>query len=101
MLWRRNPEWGLPDIDVLRQLAFGNGIRLERIVSPKVYFSVTSNKMLTLIHCLFVYRLRWRIILNASSSGKFKAAADRIIFTIGECPMKHSVKKFSCWNKDK
>ncbi|XP_037394849.1 methyltransferase-like 26 B isoform X1 [Pygocentrus nattereri] len=27
-----NPEWGLPDIDVLRQLAFGNGLRLERMV---------------------------------------------------------------------
>ncbi|CAB1350244.1 unnamed protein product [Coregonus sp. 'balchen'] len=24
-----NPEWGLPDIDVLRQLAFGNGMRME------------------------------------------------------------------------
>ncbi|KAG7239985.1 hypothetical protein INR49_028095 [Caranx melampygus] len=26
-----NPEWGLPDIDVLRQLAYGNGMRMERI----------------------------------------------------------------------
>lgn len=33
MLLDRNPEWGLPDMDVLRQLAFGNGMRLERIVS--------------------------------------------------------------------
>lgn len=29
----RNPDWGLPDIDVLRQLAYGNGMRMERIVS--------------------------------------------------------------------
>uniref|UniRef100_A0A667XAR0 Zgc:103625 n=1 Tax=Myripristis murdjan TaxID=586833 RepID=A0A667XAR0_9TELE len=29
----RNPEWGLPDIDVLRQLAYGNGLRMERMVS--------------------------------------------------------------------
>lgn len=29
----RNPEWGLPDMDVLRQLAYTNGLRLERIVS--------------------------------------------------------------------
>lgn len=29
----RNPEWGLPDMDVLRQLAYTNGMRLERIVS--------------------------------------------------------------------
>lgn len=28
-----NPEWGLPDIDVLRQMAYGNGLRMERIVS--------------------------------------------------------------------
>uniref|UniRef100_A0A667WKU5 Zgc:103625 n=1 Tax=Myripristis murdjan TaxID=586833 RepID=A0A667WKU5_9TELE len=28
-----NPEWGLPDIDVLRQLAYGNGLRMERMVS--------------------------------------------------------------------
>lgn len=28
----RNPDWGLPDIDVLRQLAFGNGMRMERMV---------------------------------------------------------------------
>ncbi|XP_030646819.1 methyltransferase-like 26 B [Chanos chanos] len=27
-----NPDWGLPDIDVLRQLAFGNGMRLERMI---------------------------------------------------------------------
>uniref|UniRef100_A0A3B4UMN4 Zgc:103625 n=1 Tax=Seriola dumerili TaxID=41447 RepID=A0A3B4UMN4_SERDU len=26
-----NPEWGLPDMDVLRQLAYGNGMRMERI----------------------------------------------------------------------
>lgn len=29
----RNPEWGLPDVDVLRQLAYGNGLRMERMVS--------------------------------------------------------------------
>ncbi|XP_067332490.1 methyltransferase-like 26 B isoform X1 [Channa argus] len=32
-LRKMNPEWGLPDIDVLRQLAYGNGMRMERIVS--------------------------------------------------------------------
>ncbi|XP_018603506.1 methyltransferase-like 26 B [Scleropages formosus] len=31
-LREKNPDWGLPDIDVLRQLAFGNGLRLERII---------------------------------------------------------------------
>lgn len=29
----RDPEWGLPDINVLRQLAYGNEMRMERIVS--------------------------------------------------------------------
>lgn len=53
MLGHRNPEWGLPDIDVLRQLAFGNGIRLERIVSRKLKPSVTITTMSPLI--LFVY----------------------------------------------
>ncbi|KAK7939160.1 hypothetical protein WMY93_002486 [Mugilogobius chulae] len=33
-----NPEWGLPDIDVLRQVAFGNGLRLERIVEMEEYY---------------------------------------------------------------
>uniref|UniRef100_A0A4W6FZ17 Zgc:103625 n=1 Tax=Lates calcarifer TaxID=8187 RepID=A0A4W6FZ17_LATCA len=33
ILLYRNPEWGLPDIDVLRQLAYGNGMRLERMVN--------------------------------------------------------------------
>ncbi|XP_061080836.1 methyltransferase-like 26 B [Conger conger] len=28
----KNPEWGLPDVDVLRQLAFSNGMRLERMM---------------------------------------------------------------------
>ncbi|CAM4409170.1 unnamed protein product [Leuciscus chuanchicus] len=31
-LRQMNPEWGLPDIDVLRQLAFSNGMRMERMV---------------------------------------------------------------------
>uniref|UniRef100_W5N973 Zgc:103625 n=2 Tax=Lepisosteus oculatus TaxID=7918 RepID=W5N973_LEPOC len=31
-LQERNPDWGLPDIDVLRQLAFENGLRLERMM---------------------------------------------------------------------
>ncbi|XP_041943316.1 methyltransferase-like 26 B [Alosa sapidissima] len=31
-LRERNPEWGLPDIDVLRQIAFTNGMRMERMV---------------------------------------------------------------------
>lgn len=33
LCFSRNPEWGLPDMDVLRQLAYTNGMRLERIVS--------------------------------------------------------------------
>ncbi|XP_056432927.1 methyltransferase-like 26 B isoform X1 [Gadus chalcogrammus] len=33
---KMNPEWGLPDIDVLRQLAFGNRLRMERIVSSSI-----------------------------------------------------------------
>ncbi|KAF7659955.1 hypothetical protein LDENG_00290670 [Lucifuga dentata] len=36
-LRKMNPEWGLPDIDVLRQLAYGNGIRLERMTSIFVH----------------------------------------------------------------
>uniref|UniRef100_A0AAZ3PEL3 Uncharacterized protein n=1 Tax=Oncorhynchus tshawytscha TaxID=74940 RepID=A0AAZ3PEL3_ONCTS len=32
-LRQMNPGWGLPDIDVLRQLAFGNGMRMERMLS--------------------------------------------------------------------
>ncbi|XP_041737360.1 methyltransferase-like 26 B isoform X1 [Coregonus clupeaformis] len=32
-----NPEWGLPDIDVLRQLAFGNGMRMERMIEMEQY----------------------------------------------------------------
>ncbi|XP_061701357.1 methyltransferase-like 26 B [Syngnathoides biaculeatus] len=31
-LRKMNPEWGLPDVDVLRQLAYGNGMRMERMV---------------------------------------------------------------------
>nr|XP_057904162.1 methyltransferase-like 26 B isoform X2 [Doryrhamphus excisus] len=31
-LRKRNAEWGLPDIDVLRQLAYANGMRMERMV---------------------------------------------------------------------
>uniref|UniRef100_A0A3P9JWI2 Zgc:103625 n=1 Tax=Oryzias latipes TaxID=8090 RepID=A0A3P9JWI2_ORYLA len=33
-----NPEWGLPDIDVLRQHAYGNGLRLERMVEMEDYY---------------------------------------------------------------
>ncbi|KAJ0057875.1 hypothetical protein NL108_003010, partial [Boleophthalmus pectinirostris] len=33
-----NPEWGLPDIDVLRQIAYGNGLRMERIVEMENYY---------------------------------------------------------------
>ncbi|XP_023260138.1 methyltransferase-like 26 B [Seriola lalandi dorsalis] len=33
-----NPEWGLPDMDVLRQLAYGNGMRMERIVEMEEYY---------------------------------------------------------------
>eukprot|EP00063_Salmo_salar_P064962 XP_014039797.1 PREDICTED: UPF0585 protein C16orf13 homolog B-like [Salmo salar] len=32
-----NPGWGLPDIDVLRQLAFGNGMRMERMIEMEQY----------------------------------------------------------------
>uniref|UniRef100_A0A8C6TTB9 Zgc:103625 n=1 Tax=Neogobius melanostomus TaxID=47308 RepID=A0A8C6TTB9_9GOBI len=32
-----NPEWGLPDIDVLRQIAYGNGLRMERIVEMEEF----------------------------------------------------------------
>ncbi|XP_029913751.1 methyltransferase-like 26 B [Myripristis murdjan] len=32
-----NPEWGLPDIDVLRQLAYGNGLRMERMIEMEEY----------------------------------------------------------------
>ncbi|XP_076607813.1 methyltransferase-like 26 B [Chaetodon auriga] len=37
-LRKMNPEWGLPDIDVLRQLAYGNGMRLERMIEMEEYF---------------------------------------------------------------
>ncbi|KAM9780178.1 methyltransferase-like 26 B [Neosynchiropus ocellatus] len=37
-LRQMNPEWRLPDIDVLRQLAFKNGMRLERIVEMEEYY---------------------------------------------------------------
>ncbi|XP_044186525.1 methyltransferase-like 26 B [Thunnus albacares] len=33
-----NPEWGLPDIDVLRQLAYGNGMRMERMIEMEEYY---------------------------------------------------------------
>ncbi|XP_072299296.1 methyltransferase-like 26 B [Eucyclogobius newberryi] len=33
-----NPEWGLPDIDVLRQIAYENGLRLQRIVEMEDYY---------------------------------------------------------------
>ncbi|XP_026181393.1 methyltransferase-like 26 B [Mastacembelus armatus] len=33
-----NPDWGLPDIDVLRQLAYGNGMRMERIIEMEEYY---------------------------------------------------------------
>ncbi|XP_039596468.1 methyltransferase-like 26 B [Polypterus senegalus] len=31
-LQERNPEWGLPDADVLRQLGYENAMRLERMI---------------------------------------------------------------------
>ncbi|CAG5897870.1 methyltransferase-like 26 B [Menidia menidia] len=37
-LRKMNPEWGLPDIDVLRQQAFGNGLRLERMIEMEDYY---------------------------------------------------------------
>ncbi|XP_037544350.1 methyltransferase-like 26 B [Nematolebias whitei] len=37
-LRKLNPEWGLPDIDVLRQQAYGNGLRLERMVEMEDYY---------------------------------------------------------------
>uniref|UniRef100_A0A3B4A1G1 Methyltransferase like 26 n=1 Tax=Periophthalmus magnuspinnatus TaxID=409849 RepID=A0A3B4A1G1_9GOBI len=33
-----NPEWGLPDIDVLRQIAYGNGLRMERIIEMEDHY---------------------------------------------------------------
>ncbi|XP_041672623.1 methyltransferase-like 26 B [Cheilinus undulatus] len=36
-LRKMNPDWGLPDIDVLRQLAYGNGMRMERMVEMEDY----------------------------------------------------------------
>ncbi|XP_031723701.1 methyltransferase-like 26 B [Anarrhichthys ocellatus] len=36
-LRQMNPEWGLPDIDVLRQLAYGNGMRMERMIEMEEY----------------------------------------------------------------
>ncbi|XP_029692184.1 methyltransferase-like 26 B isoform X1 [Takifugu rubripes] len=37
-LRKLNPEWGLPDMDVLRQLAYTNGLRLERIIEMEDFF---------------------------------------------------------------
>ncbi|XP_068434644.1 methyltransferase-like 26 B [Clinocottus analis] len=37
-LRQMNPEWGLPDIDVLRQLAYGNGMRMERMIEMEEYY---------------------------------------------------------------
>uniref|UniRef100_H3C1H0 Zgc:103625 n=1 Tax=Tetraodon nigroviridis TaxID=99883 RepID=H3C1H0_TETNG len=37
-LRKMNPEWGLPDMDVLRQLAYTNGMRLERIIEMEDFF---------------------------------------------------------------
>ncbi|XP_029015362.1 methyltransferase-like 26 B [Betta splendens] len=37
-LRKLNPEWGLPDIDVLRQLAYSNGMRLERMIEMEEYY---------------------------------------------------------------
>ncbi|XP_029996808.1 methyltransferase-like 26 B [Sphaeramia orbicularis] len=33
-----NPDWGLPDIDVLRQLAYGSGLRMERMIEMDDYY---------------------------------------------------------------
>ncbi|XP_037332175.2 methyltransferase-like 26 B [Pungitius pungitius] len=37
-LRQMNPEWGLPDVDVLRQLAYGNGLRMERMIEMEEYY---------------------------------------------------------------
>ncbi|XP_034750330.1 methyltransferase-like 26 B isoform X2 [Etheostoma cragini] len=37
-LQQMDPEWGLPDINVLRQLAYGNEMRMERIIEMKEYY---------------------------------------------------------------
>ncbi|XP_026216933.1 methyltransferase-like 26 B [Anabas testudineus] len=37
-LRKMNPDWGLPDIDVLRQLAYGNGMRMERMIEMEEYY---------------------------------------------------------------
>uniref|UniRef100_A0A8C2ZBU2 Zgc:103625 n=1 Tax=Cyclopterus lumpus TaxID=8103 RepID=A0A8C2ZBU2_CYCLU len=77
-LRQMNPEWGLPDIDVLRQLAYGNGMRLERMVSPMLQHRVTIpannfNIAFTPVLCL-ISRLRWKNTTSASSSENFEEA---------------------------
>ncbi|XP_017280930.1 methyltransferase-like 26 B [Kryptolebias marmoratus] len=37
-LRKLNPEWGLPDLDVLRQQAYGSGLRLERMIEMEDYY---------------------------------------------------------------
>ncbi|KAM4531116.1 methyltransferase-like 26 B [Odontesthes bonariensis] len=37
-LRKMNPEWGLPDMDVLRQQAYGSGLRLERMIEMEDYY---------------------------------------------------------------
>ncbi|XP_069005069.1 methyltransferase-like 26 B [Embiotoca jacksoni] len=37
-LRKTNPEWGLPDVDVLRQLAYGNGLRMERMIEMEEFY---------------------------------------------------------------
>lgn len=70
---RRNPDWGLPDIDVLRQLAYGNGMRMERIVSHMSRLEGNSTNNAPFTSLTFPsFRLRWRNTTNASSSGNFK-----------------------------
>ncbi|XP_014855904.1 PREDICTED: UPF0585 protein C16orf13 homolog B-like isoform X3 [Poecilia mexicana] len=46
-LRKLNPEWGLPDLDVLRQQAYGNGLRLERMVRNNVLKTLNVNTVQT------------------------------------------------------
>lgn len=57
-------------MDVLRQLAYTNGMRLERVVSQVLSFGVTSPSQRG-VHVYFLtFRSRWKTSSNASSLEK-------------------------------